>query len=136
MSRSGVGFAGRPATAGDTLAPADAGRLTYQRCRWCHTAYFRRLLCPVCASSDVEEVVSDGPGVVVRSSVVRHFTGERHNESLVRFAEGFLLRCRVVGVPPQMVWVGAQVRPVPDADPAAGDPVFELCDPETGVTWH
>ncbi|MER5770400.1 Zn-ribbon domain-containing OB-fold protein [Streptomyces sp. NPDC001985] len=118
----------QPATGTAPTARRETG-LIFQRCRWCGTASFRRLLCPVCASSDLESECSYSEGVVVRSAVVNRYTRVARNESLVRFPEGFMFRCRVVGIPPQFVWVGARVRPVADCDPHEGDPVLELCDP-------
>ncbi|WP_327299478.1 MULTISPECIES: zinc ribbon domain-containing protein [unclassified Streptomyces] len=112
-------------------AQQEAG-LQYQRCRWCGTASFRKLLCPVCASSDLDSERTEGHGVVVRSTVVHRYTEVARNESLVRFPEGFVFRCRVVGAAPHLVWVGDHVRPVAgtDADgvPKAGEVVLEICD--------
>lgn len=114
----------------------DGTGLTIQRCRWCGTASFRRLLCPVCASSDLQAEHSDGLGVVVQSSVVNRYTGTARNESLVRFPEGFVFRCRVVGAAPNLVWIGARVRPVAGSDPDAGEVVFELCDTGGRTDWQ
>ncbi|MFI8793026.1 Zn-ribbon domain-containing OB-fold protein [Streptomyces sp. NPDC055105] len=114
----------------------DGTGLTIQRCRWCGTASFRRLLCPVCASSDLQAEYSDGLGVVVQSSVVNRYTGTARNESLVRFPEGFVFRCRVVGAAPNLVWIGARVRPVVGSDPDAGEVVFELCDTGGRTDWQ
>ncbi|MFJ9038772.1 Zn-ribbon domain-containing OB-fold protein [Streptomyces sp. NPDC102406] len=102
----------------------------HQRCRWCGTASFRRLLCPVCASSDLETEHSAGPGVVMQSRVVHRGTGVARNEALVRFPEDFVVPCRIVGTAPHMVWVGATVRPArgAHADPGCGEVVFELVD--------
>ncbi|MFJ9682544.1 Zn-ribbon domain-containing OB-fold protein [Streptomyces sp. NPDC101194] len=109
--------------------------LNYHRCRWCGTASFRRLLCPVCASSDLKPEHSAGLGVVVRSGVVHRYTEAARNESLVRLPEGFVFRCRVVGAAPHLVPVGAQVRPVAGDDPEAGEVVFELCEPPRRDDW-
>lgn len=109
--------------------------LNYHRCRWCGTASFRRLLCPVCASSDLKAEHSAGLGVVVRSGVVHRYTEAARNESLVRLPEGFVFRCRVVGAAPHLVSVGAQVRPVAGDDPEAGEVVFELCEPPRRDDW-
>ncbi|MBO1333000.1 Zn-ribbon domain-containing OB-fold protein [Streptomyces sp. VRA16 Mangrove soil] len=105
----------------------------YQRCKWCGTPSFRRLLCPVCASSDLETERSAGPGIVVQSRVVHRGTGVARNESLVRFPEDFVVPCRIVGTPPHLVWVGADVRPArgADADSVTGEVLFELCDRTT-----
>ncbi|MEV0097202.1 zinc ribbon domain-containing protein [Streptomyces sp. NPDC050738] len=122
----------------DTAAPVvqEETGLVFQRCRWCGTASFRRLLCPVCAASDLESERSDGYGVVVRSSVVNRYTGTARNESLIRFPEGFVFRCRVVGAAPHLVWVGARVRPVSGGDSEAGEVVFELCEASGRVDWY
>ncbi|WP_406310564.1 Zn-ribbon domain-containing OB-fold protein [Streptomyces sp. NBC_00623] len=116
-------------------APGEAG-LIYQLCRWCGTASFRRLLCPVCASSDLDSVRSDGLGVVVRSSVVHRYTDAARNDSLVRLPEGFVFRCQVVGAAPHLVYVGARVRPVTGAAPDSGELVLELCDPVGRADWQ
>ncbi|MZD09603.1 hypothetical protein GTW43_31665 [Streptomyces sp. SID5785] len=102
---------------------------TFKRCRWCGTASFRRLLCPVCASSDLETQHSAGPGIVVQSRVVHRGTGVARNESLVRFPEDFVVPCRIVGTAPNLVWVGAEVRSVPGAAEDAGEVHFELSEP-------
>ncbi|WP_392667546.1 zinc ribbon domain-containing protein [Streptomyces sp. LN785] len=121
-------------------ARSEAG-LIHQRCRWCGTASFRRLLCPVCASSDMDTVRSEGVGVVVRSSVVHRYTEAARNESLVRLPEGFVFRCRVVGAAPHLVHVGARVRPLAESEsesaPEVGaEVVLELCDPVGHAEWR
>ncbi|MFD7614960.1 Zn-ribbon domain-containing OB-fold protein [Streptomyces sp. NPDC059828] len=114
---------------GTATAVRQESTLTYQRCRWCSTASFRRLLCPVCASSDLDAEQSDGLATVVRTSVVHRNTAVARNESLIRFPEGFMFRCRVIGVDPHLVWVGAPVRPAAGWDMDAGEAVFEVCEP-------
>ncbi|MFB7914261.1 Zn-ribbon domain-containing OB-fold protein [Streptomyces sp. NPDC056061] len=114
--------------------PEEVG-LHYHRCRWCGTASFRRLLCPVCASSDLKSEHSAGLGVVVRSGVVHRYTEAARNESLVRLPEGFVFRCRVVGAAPHMVPVGARVRPPTGGVPEVGDVVLELCEPPRDDDW-
>ncbi|MEE1770968.1 hypothetical protein PUR34_23205 [Streptomyces sp. JV185] len=109
--------------------------LNYHRCRWCGTASFRKLLCPVCASSDLKPEHSAGLGVVVRSGVVHRYTEAARNESLVRLHEGFVFRCRVVGAAPHLVVAGARVRPVAGGDADAGEVVFELCEPPVRDEW-
>ncbi|MET8473424.1 hypothetical protein ABZY90_35550 [Streptomyces sp. NPDC006422] len=105
----------------------DAG-FPYQRCRWCRTPSFRRLLCPVCASSELTTEHSAGPGVVIQSRVVNRGTGVARNEALVRFPEDFIVPCRIVGIAPHMVWLGAAVRPVADAVADSGEVLFELAE--------
>lgn len=99
--------------------------LAYQRCRWCGTASVRRLLCPVCASSDMTAERSDGRGVLVRPRGVGAASAD---EYLVRFTEGFVLRCRVSGVKPGLMHAGAHVR-VTAAPPQPGRVDVEVCHP-------
>lgn len=114
--------------------------LVYQRCRWCGTAFFRRLLCPACASSDPDALRSGGQGVVVRSGEASRYRRAGRGASLVRFPEGFTLRCRVVGAPPHLVREGTRVRPAAGTDPnAGGELVFEVsgvCDTDERERWR
>ncbi|MER6118713.1 zinc ribbon domain-containing protein [Streptomyces sp. NPDC001743] len=123
-------------TARDAGEQRSTEGLVYQVCRWCGTASFRKLLCPACASSDLESERSDGHGVVVRSSVVNRYSRVMRNESLVRFPEGFVYRCRIVGAAPHLVSVGDRVRPVGGMTAEAGEVVLELCDPPGGAGWY
>ena len=123
-------------TARDAAEPHSTEGLVYQVCRWCGTASFRKLLCPACASSDLESERSDGHGVVVRSSVVNRYSRVMRNESLVRFPEGFVYRCRIVGAAPHLVSVGDRVRPVGGMTSEAGEVVLELCDPPGMGDWY
>ncbi|MFD8569035.1 Zn-ribbon domain-containing OB-fold protein [Streptomyces sp. NPDC057694] len=111
-------------------AQREPAGFAYQRCKWCASPSFRRLLCPVCASSDLETEHSAGLGIVVQSRVVHRGTGAARNESLVRFPEGFVVPCRIVGTAPHLVWVGAPVRPARGTvvGATAGEVVFELCE--------
>lgn len=110
--------------------------LGFQRCRWCATASFRRQLCPMCASSDFTFEHGPGEGVVVSSTVVHRYTELARNESLVRFPEGFALRCRVVGARPDEVWAGARVRPVDGLPPDTGQVVVEIHDAGGQIIWR
>lgn len=97
------------------------GRLLVQRCRWCGNTAFQRLLCPTCASTDLDEVRSDGTGVIVRVM--------RDDASLVDLSEGFSVRGRVVGALPMHVRSGARVRVARTPGADADGLVFELCEP-------
>ncbi|MEU5397882.1 OB-fold domain-containing protein [Streptomyces sp. NPDC005963] len=119
-----------------SVGRSDDSGLTYQRCRWCGTASFRRLLCPVCSSSEFRVERGPGRGVVVESTVVHRYSGSARNESLVRFPEGFVFRCRIVGAAPNDVRVGMRVRPVAGQDPAVGGVVLEVCDTGGLVDWR
>lgn len=135
MSQPGTDRLAPPQSAATAVADRDTG-LVYQRCRWCGSVAFRKLLCPVCSSSELEDALSTGEGVVIRSAVVHRYTRIARNESLVRFPEGFMYRCRVVGAAPHLIWVGARVRPVAGTGLEAGELVVELCDSVRTTDWH
>lgn len=99
------------------------GGLLVQRCRWCGNTAFQRLLCPTCASTELDEVRSDGTGVIVRLM---------RDASLVDLSEGFSVRGRIVGALPMHVRSGARVRVARTAVADAGELVFELCEPPAG----
>lgn len=112
----------------------EPGGLNFQRCRWCGLVSFRRQLCPACGSSDFECVRSAGEGIVVETAVVHRYTHAARNESLVRFPEGILLRCRVIGVAPHRVRAGAPVRHAAGADTRDRGVVVEVYDLPSRVT--
>jgi uncharacterized OB-fold protein len=113
---------------------AERGGLYFQRCRWCHTVMFQRLLCPICASTDLDLELSEGTGTVHRSTVIHRNTSAARTMSLIDMAEGFTVHCRVIG-PPDAVRTGARVRLARDVDPARPDQelVFQLCDNPYGA---
>ncbi|MER5185761.1 OB-fold domain-containing protein [Streptomyces sp. NPDC002896] len=113
-----------------TTAPADPTAfdgLCFQRCQWCGTPSFHRLLCPVCASSDMRTEHSAGRGVVRRTTVVHRGTPSARNESLIEMAEGFTVRGRVLG-PPAAVHPGDRVQLSRAEDPVRKEPLFQLMD--------
>ncbi|MEZ0092955.1 hypothetical protein [Streptacidiphilus sp. EB129] len=108
-----------PATAPD----ADHSGLDFHRCRWCGTPAYRRLLCPSCASPDLEPAHGDGAGVLTRRL-------GREDAVLVQMNEGLALAGRLVGTHPRTAYPGAPLRLVPSPDPHHGEPTFELLDAE------
>ncbi|MGW2635862.1 Zn-ribbon domain-containing OB-fold protein [Streptomyces sp. NPDC001348] len=108
-----------------TADPRDA--LVFQRCNWCGTATYHRLLCPVCQGSDLRTERSEGVGTVRHSTVVHRNTPAARNVSLVELAEGFVVRGRVMG-PPIGIHSGDRVRLSTAKDPVRGEPVFQLLD--------
>jgi hypothetical protein len=106
---------------------ADTDALLFQRCTWCGTAMFHRLLCPVCQGSDLRTERSEGTGTVRHSTVVHRNTPAARNVSLIEMAEGFVLRGRVMG-PPIGIHSGDRVRLSTAKDPVRGEPVFQLLD--------
>lgn len=122
-----------PYSAGDSatglLEPEtrDSEALYFQRCTWCGTAVYHRLLCPVCRGSELRQERSEGNGTVRHSTVVHRQTPVARNVSLVEMAEGFVVRGRVVGSP-ATIHSGDRVRLSVAEDPVRGEPVFQLVD--------
>ncbi|MFF5139796.1 Zn-ribbon domain-containing OB-fold protein [Streptomyces sp. NPDC013157] len=124
-AQSAVGFA----TGVLDPAPAEWGKdaIVYQRCTWCGTAMYHRLLCPVCQCSELRTERSEGTGTVRHSTVVHRNTPAARNVSLIEMAEGFVVRGRVMG-PPIGIHSGDRVRLSTAKDPVRGEPVFQLLD--------
>ena len=101
--------------------------ILFQRCDYCGTAMFHRLLCPVCRGSDLRTERSEGTGTVRHSTTVNRNTPAARNVSLVELAEGFVVRGRVIG-PPIGIHSGDRVRLTTAQDPVRGEPVFQLID--------
>ncbi|GHE96623.1 hypothetical protein E5082_23710 [Streptomyces griseoluteus] len=114
-----------------TDRPADS--IEYQRCGWCGTAMYHRLLCPVCQGSDLRTERSEGIGTVRHSTTVHRNTPAARNVSLVELAEGFVVRGRVMG-PLIGIHSGDRVRLSTAEDPVRGEPVFQLLD-ESCRAW-
>ncbi|MFJ2608449.1 Zn-ribbon domain-containing OB-fold protein [Streptomyces sp. NPDC091279] len=117
-------------SAAGTLAPratADRDALLFQRCTWCGTAMYHRLLCPVCQGSDLRTERSAGTGTIRHATVVHRNSPAARNVSLVEMAEGFVVRGRVTG-PLIAIDNGARVRLTAARDAVRGEPVFQLID--------
>lgn len=117
----------RGTTPGQADAAAGGPVLHFQRCRWCSTTMFRRLLCPVCKSSELQVERAVGVGVIRRSTVVHRNTPYARNVSYVEMAEGFTMRGRVKGLFID-IRQGVPVRLCVTEDAERREPVFELCD--------
>ncbi|MFE4593193.1 Zn-ribbon domain-containing OB-fold protein [Streptomyces laurentii] len=111
---------------------ADESELYFQRCRWCHTIAFQRLLCPTCGSTDLAPELSTGEGVI---SVRRGVSAAQSDLWPVHMAEGFVVRCRVDG-PPHAVRPGVRVRLAQDPVVPGRRPVVRLCEEATIDTWY
>jgi uncharacterized OB-fold protein len=114
----------RPAGRAGDAAP---DTILFQRCTWCGTAMYHRLLCPVCQGSDLRTERSEGVGTVRHATVVHRNTPAARNVSLIEMAEGFVIRGRVMG-PPIGIHSGDRVRLSTAKDPVRGEPVFQLVD--------
>lgn len=115
-------------------APAEhvADALLFQRCHWCGTAMYHRLLCPVCAGSDLRTEASTGRGIVRHSTVIHRNTPAARNVSLIEMTEGFTVRGRVMGSP-ATVHSGDRVQLATAQDPIRRQPVFQLVDGPYGA---
>ncbi|MEU7023961.1 hypothetical protein ABZ990_25335 [Streptomyces sp. NPDC046203] len=129
-----TGSTGLPNEAGAALAeaPVDESELYFQRCRWCHTIAFQRLLCPTCGSTELAPELSAGEGVI---SVRRGVSAAQADLWPVHMAEGFVVRCRVDG-PPHAVRPGVRVRLAQDAAVPGRRPVVRLCEEAPVDHWY
>lgn len=130
------GNAARPAadSATGVLEPEGRDRETlhFQRCTWCGTAMYHRLLCPVCRGSELRTERSEGTGTVRHSTVVHRNTPAARNVSLIEMGEGFVVRGRVMG---SLIGIhgGDRVRLTAAKDPVRGEPVFQLLEQSYGA---
>ncbi|WP_329568017.1 Zn-ribbon domain-containing OB-fold protein [Streptomyces sp. NBC_01361] len=97
-------------------AVGDADGLIFQRCTWCGTTMFRRLLCPVCRSTGLTPARSAGEGTVLARRAVTPGTDDLWP---VRMAEGFVVRCQVEG-PLHAIRPGVHVRLAAPSSERAG----------------
>jgi uncharacterized OB-fold protein len=109
----------------ENVTPDDPTTLWYQRCSWCGTPAFRRLLCPACAGVELVHEPSAGRGTVIRATRRPTDTGEQVI-ALVHMPEGFRLQ-GVVNAGSHQVYPGITVRVI-DSEPA---PSFDLDDART-----
>ncbi|MHA6758150.1 Zn-ribbon domain-containing OB-fold protein [Streptacidiphilus sp. PAMC 29251] len=110
-------------------AEEEEAGLAYQRCRWCGTPAYRRLLCPTCASPDLAPAHSDGVGIVTRPPQGPQAT------VFVQLHEGFTVQGRIVGALPGSVHPGtavhatARTETAPALDPALNSALNSALDP-------
>ena len=113
-------------------AEEDEAGLDYQRCRWCGTPSYRRLLCPTCASPDLASAHSAGVGIV---TCPPH---SAESEVVVQLSEGFTVQGRIVGALHGSVHPGTAVRLTArpdcalDVASAPGGIAFRLCEQQPG----
>ncbi len=131
MYQPGIALHPGPVPATDVLGtardeqPGDV--LLFQRCHWCGTAMYQRLLCPVCQGSDLRTESSTGSGIVRHSTVIHRNTPAARNVSLIEMTEGFTVRGRVMGSP-AAIHSGDRVQLSTAQDPVRRQPVFQLVD--------
>ncbi|MDX2939467.1 Zn-ribbon domain-containing OB-fold protein [Streptomyces ipomoeae] len=103
------------------------GELYFQRCRWCRTAVFRCLLCPVCSSPDFDWERSSGIGAVSHLLGTGHGIRRSWSLAIVGLREGFSVRCKVIDVRPLTLRVGSMVNLAVEADSNSQELIFRLC---------
>ncbi|GAA0570875.1 hypothetical protein GCM10010390_87640 [Streptomyces mordarskii] len=111
------------------LGGVGGGELYFQRCRWCRTAVFRRLLCPVCASTDLAWELSCGTGVIRHVLAMGRSSGRQCALATINMNEGFWLCSRVIGVPPLTVRAGAPVCLTEGIESGPQALLFRLSEP-------
>ncbi|MEV3859884.1 OB-fold domain-containing protein [Streptomyces sp. NPDC050095] len=110
------------------IAAAAFEPLVFQRCRWCHTPSFRRVLCPACGCGELDEERSAGLGVVRSIKVVRSTAAAPQAVAVVELEEGVRVRSTVIGGPcgPDAVFVGDRVEVIAAPGSAPHRPTFRL----------
>lgn len=112
------------ATYSEALA---AGRFRIQRCNGCRQyVFYPRVVCPHCASGDLDWVEPSGLGTVYSTTVVRRPAdkGGPYNVALIDLDEGVRLMSRVDGLTPDAVRIGLRVRVQVATVNGAPAPVF------------
>ncbi|MEW1699618.1 zinc ribbon domain-containing protein [Streptomyces sp. NPDC093249] len=112
--------------------PAAGAELHFQRCRWCRTTTFQRLLCPTCGSTELNPELSEGEGVI---SVRRGVSAADADLWPVYMAEGFTVRCRVEG-PLHAVRPGVRVKVASGVGVTGRRPVVRLCEDVPLDSWY
>ncbi|MFI0241417.1 Zn-ribbon domain-containing OB-fold protein [Streptomyces sp. NPDC016845] len=104
------------------------GPLMFQRCRWCHTASYRRVLCPACGCGDLDEERSAGLGTVRSIKVVRRAAAAPQAVAVVELEEGVRVRSTVIGgrCGADAVFVGDRVEVTEAPGSSPNHPVFRL----------
>ncbi|NEB76672.1 hypothetical protein G3I40_15790 [Streptomyces sp. SID14478] len=118
------------ARSGTGGVPSRGAPLLFQRCRWCRTPSFRRVLCPACGSGELDEERSAGLGVVRSVKVVRRHATAPLAVAVVELAEGVRIRATVVGggYRADAVFVGDRVEATGPAGAPTHRPTFRLSE--------
>ena len=113
------------------------GEIIYQACGDCgHVAFYPRLICPECGSTNVEFRPSAGKGEVYTRTVVHSRNRDPYNVVLIDMDEGFRIMSTVEDAPNDDVQIGMRVElktvyPVEDANPKAGRLPKHVFKPES-----
>ena len=113
------------------------GEIIYQACGDCgHVAFYPRLICPECGSTNVEFRPSSGKGEVYTRTVVHSRNRDPYNVVLIDMDEGFRIMSTVEDAPNDDVQIGMRVElktvyPVEDANAKAGRLPKHVFKPES-----
>ena len=113
------------------------GEIIYQACDDCgHVAFYPRLICPECGSTNVEFRPSAGKGEVYTRTVVHSRGRDPYNVVLIDMDEGFRIMSTVEDAPNDDVQIGMRVElktvyPVEDANAKAGRLPKHVFKPES-----
>ena len=113
------------------------GEIIYQACGDCgHVAFYPRLVCPECGSTNVEFRPSAGKGEVYTRTVVHSRNRDPYNVVLIDMDEGFRIMSTVEDAPNDDVQIGMRVElktvyPVEDANAKAGRLPKHVFKPES-----
>lgn len=113
------------------------GEIIYQACGDCgHVAFYPRLVCPECGSTNVEFRPSAGKGEVYTRTVVHSRNRDPYNVVLIDMDEGFRIMSTVEDAPNDDVQIGMRVElktvyPVENANAKAGRLPKHVFKPES-----
>ena len=113
------------------------GEIIYQACGDCgHVAFYPRLVCPECGSTNVEFRPSAGKGEVYTRTVVHSRNRDPYNVVLIDMDEGFRIMSTVEDAPNDDVQIGMRVElktvyPVEDTNAKAGRLPKHVFKPES-----
>ena len=108
------------------------GRLTYQRCKACGTAFFRpEIACPACLSQDWEWRDSSGQGSLYSFSVSHRAPTPAFKAPFIFAAvdldEGWSMFSNVVGLEPEAARIGMRLKVI--FHPVSDDLTLPLFQP-------
>ena len=112
------------------------GEIIYQVCGDCqHVAFYPRLVCPDCGSTNVSYTPSAGKGAVYTRTVIHSRNRDPYNVVLIAMDEGFRIMSTVEDASNDVVQIGMRVElktvyPVEEANAKAGQLPKHVFKPE------
>lgn len=104
------------------------GEFRIQRCNGCSKhIFYPRLVCPYCASMDIDWLEPSGRGTVYSTTTVNRPSdkGGPYNVALIELAEGVRLMSRIDGAASDEVKIGMAVQVAVDLVNGVNAPVFQ-----------